>query len=66
MFILQFSISGETNRPCYVLKFNDTQIMMDCGLDLNSMLHFMPVFNVHSRYVASQVIYVHEKHPSER
>ncbi|XP_067944009.1 integrator complex subunit 9-like [Watersipora subatra] len=44
-----FSLSSETNRPCYVLKFKDTNMMLDCGLDLNTLLHFMPVFNVQSK-----------------
>ncbi|KAF6041190.1 INTS9 [Bugula neritina] len=44
-----FSLSDETNQPCYVLKFKDTHIMLDCGMDLNSLLNFMPIFNIKSK-----------------
>lgn len=27
---------------CYVIKFNKTHLLLDCGLELASLLHFFP------------------------
>lgn len=34
--------------PCNILKYKSTTIMLDCGLDMTSALHFLPLPLVHS------------------
>ena len=38
----QYCLSGDPNRPCFVLKFKQTSIMLDCGLDTSTLLQFLP------------------------
>lgn len=39
----QYCLSGDPNRPCFVLRFKQTTIMLDCALDVTSLLHFLPL-----------------------
>ncbi|XP_059842713.1 integrator complex subunit 9 [Hypanus sabinus] len=43
-----YCLSGHPTLPCNVLKFKSTTIMLDCGLDMTSALHFLPLPLVHS------------------
>ncbi|KAH8025982.1 hypothetical protein HPB51_015287 [Rhipicephalus microplus] len=36
-------LSSNPNKPCSVLKFKNTLIMFDCGLDATSVLGFLPL-----------------------
>ncbi|XP_032490343.1 integrator complex subunit 9 isoform X2 [Phocoena sinus] len=38
-----YCLSGHPTLPCNVLKFKSTTIMLDCGLDMNSTLNFLPL-----------------------
>ncbi|XP_023235050.1 integrator complex subunit 9-like [Centruroides sculpturatus] len=38
-----YCLSGHPNKSCNVLKFKNTTIMLDCGLDAMSVLHFLPL-----------------------
>uniref|UniRef100_A0A131YKB0 Integrator complex subunit 9 n=2 Tax=Rhipicephalus TaxID=426455 RepID=A0A131YKB0_RHIAP len=38
-----FCLSSNPNKPCSVLKFKNTLIMFDCGLDATSVLGFLPL-----------------------
>lgn len=38
-----YSLSDNPNKPCSVLKFKNTTIMFDCGLDATSVLAFLPL-----------------------
>ncbi|XP_039593987.1 integrator complex subunit 9 [Polypterus senegalus] len=43
-----YCLSGHPTLPCNVLKFKSTTIMLDCGLDMTSVLNFIPLPLVHS------------------
>ncbi|XP_038672024.1 integrator complex subunit 9 [Scyliorhinus canicula] len=43
-----YCLAGHPTLPCNVLKFKSTTIMLDCGLDMTSALHFLPLPLVHS------------------
>lgn len=51
-FLHQYCLSGHPTLPCNILKYKSTTIMLDCGLDMTSALHFLPLPLVH-RYVCS-------------
>ncbi|XP_067118772.1 integrator complex subunit 9 [Centruroides vittatus] len=38
-----YCLSGHPNKSCNILKFKNTTIMLDCGLDAMSVLHFLPL-----------------------
>ncbi|KAJ7341343.1 hypothetical protein JRQ81_005326, partial [Phrynocephalus forsythii] len=38
-----YCLSGHPTLPCNILKFKSTTIMLDCGLDMTSTLHFLPL-----------------------
>lgn len=38
-----YCLSSNPNKPCSVLKFKNTTIMFDCGLDATSVLGFLPL-----------------------
>lgn len=38
-----YCLSGHPNKSCNILKFKNTTIMLDCGLDAMSILHFLPL-----------------------
>ncbi|KAF2344806.1 Metallo-beta-lactamase [Trinorchestia longiramus] len=38
-----YSLSSEANRPCSVISFRDTTIMLDCCLDQTPTQHFLPL-----------------------
>ncbi|ELT97170.1 hypothetical protein CAPTEDRAFT_153905 [Capitella teleta] len=38
-----YCLSGHTSRPCFVLRFKGTTIMLDCSLDVSTLLHFLPL-----------------------
>lgn len=42
-FFLQYNLGGNPNKPCNVLSFKGVSLMLDCGLDINSALHFLPL-----------------------
>ncbi len=41
--LFQYCLSGDPNRPCFVLKFKHTTIMLDCGLDVTTLTNFLPL-----------------------
>ncbi|XP_032881829.1 integrator complex subunit 9 [Amblyraja radiata] len=43
-----YCLSGHPTLPCNILKYKSTTIMLDCGLDMTSALHFLPLPLVHS------------------
>ncbi|UYV67250.1 INTS9 [Cordylochernes scorpioides] len=43
-----YCLSGHTTKCCNVLTFKNTTIMFDCGLDITSILNFVPLPLVHS------------------
>jgi len=38
-----YCLSGNPNRPCFVLKFKQLTVMLDCGLDIGPMIDFLPL-----------------------
>ena len=38
-----YSLSENPNKPCYVVQFKQLSIMLDCGLDLSSWQHYLPL-----------------------
>lgn len=40
---LQYCLSGEPTKPCLVLSFKGITLMLDCGLNMQSFLNFMPM-----------------------
>ena len=44
----QYCLSERPNRPCYIVKFKQATLMLDCSLDLLPVLNFMPIPLVHS------------------
>ncbi|XP_018344280.1 PREDICTED: integrator complex subunit 9 [Trachymyrmex septentrionalis] len=38
-----YCLSSEPTKPCLVLTFKGTTLMLDCGLNMQSILHFMPL-----------------------
>lgn len=49
---MQYCLSDRPNRPCYILKFKQVTLMLDCGLDMSPVLNFMPIPLVHSTRLA--------------
>lgn len=43
-----FCLSAHPNKPCHILTFKGTTIMLDCGLDMTSALLFLPLPLVYS------------------
>lgn len=43
-----YCLSGHPSKPCCVLKFKNTTILLDCGLDMTTALNFLPLPLVHS------------------
>ncbi|XP_018022076.2 integrator complex subunit 9 [Hyalella azteca] len=44
-----YSLSSEANRPCSIVTFQDTTIMLDCCLDQSPAQHFLPLHLVPSQ-----------------
>lgn len=38
-----YCLSDNPNKPCSVLQFKNVKLMLDCGLDLSSLLHYLPI-----------------------
>ena len=38
-----YCLSGDPNRPCLVVRFKTTTLMLDAGLELNPLVHFLPL-----------------------
>eukprot|EP00088_Acartia_fossae_P030637 TRINITY_DN3162_c0_g1_i2.p1 TRINITY_DN3162_c0_g1~~TRINITY_DN3162_c0_g1_i2.p1 ORF type:complete len:711 (+),score=150.28 TRINITY_DN3162_c0_g1_i2:54-2186(+) len=36
-------LSGDPNRPCNIIQFKNSVIMLDCGLDLRPLQHYLPI-----------------------
>ena len=54
MFLVtQYSLSANPNKPCNILNFKGVSLMLDCGLDINSALHFLPLPLVSSKRLAN-------------
>ena len=45
-----YSLSENPNKPCYVLQFKQVSVMLDCGLDLSSWTHYLPLPGQDSKY----------------
>ncbi|XP_074644115.1 integrator complex subunit 9-like [Tubulanus polymorphus] len=37
-----YCLSGNANKPCFILTFKGTTILLDCSLDLSTLQHFIP------------------------
>ncbi|CAB4068088.1 INTS9 [Lepeophtheirus salmonis] len=53
-----YRLSNVANKPCYVLNFKGVRIMLDCGLDLSTALHYLPIPLVHSQKLSNLGNYV--------
>lgn len=40
---LQYCLSNKAWQPCYVVRLEETTIMLDCALDLSTLLNFIPL-----------------------
>ena len=60
---LQYCLSERPNRPCYIIKFKQATLMLDCGLDLLPVLQFMPIPLVHSPRLATLPKYSSKEKP---
>ena len=38
-----YSLSENPNKPCYIVQFKQVSIMLDCGLDISTFQHFLPL-----------------------
>ena len=43
IYYFQYSLGRSCKAPCYVLKFKQATVMMDCSLDLTPALNFTPL-----------------------
>ncbi|GFR32214.1 integrator complex subunit 9 [Trichonephila clavata] len=43
-----YCLSAHPNKPCNILTFKGTTVMLDCGLDMTSALLFLPLPLVYS------------------
>jgi integrator complex subunit 9 len=50
---MQSSLSSCPNKPCYLLHFRGLNLLLDCGLDLSSVLSFLPLPLVPSTKLSS-------------
>nr|DBA25472.1 TPA: hypothetical protein GDO54_009852 [Pyxicephalus adspersus] len=50
--MIMYCLSGHPTLPCNILKFKSSTIMLDCGLDMTSVLNFLPLPLVHSTRLA--------------
>lgn len=41
--MFQYSLSSHPNKPCYVLRFKEVTLMLDCGLITQTVLNFLPL-----------------------
>ena len=48
-----YNIGANPNKPCNILNFKGVSLMLDCGLDINSALHFLPLPLVSSKRLSS-------------
>ncbi|XP_057372605.1 integrator complex subunit 9-like [Daphnia carinata] len=48
-----YSLGANPNKPCNILNFKGVSLMLDCGLDINSALHFLPLPLVASKRLSS-------------
>lgn len=42
-FHLQYCLSGDPAKPCYLISFKELLIMLDCGLTSQTVLNFLPL-----------------------
>lgn len=42
-FLLQYCLSGDPAKPCYLISFKELLIMLDCGLTSQTVLNFLPL-----------------------
>lgn len=50
--MLQYCLSNDAAKPCFVLSFKELLIMLDCGLSAHSVLNFLPLPPVPSTRLA--------------
>ncbi|KAK7075241.1 Integrator complex subunit 9 [Halocaridina rubra] len=48
-----YCLSGHPNKPCNVVTFKSCTLMLDCGLDMNSVSQFLPLPLVASHRLGS-------------
>ncbi|PNF25606.1 Integrator complex subunit 9 [Cryptotermes secundus] len=41
--MIEYCLSSDPNRPCYVLRFKEITLMLDCGLSTQTVLNFLPL-----------------------
>ncbi|XP_055342272.1 integrator complex subunit 9-like [Paramacrobiotus metropolitanus] len=51
------SLSDNPNRPCFFVQYGETFLLLDCGLDARSVLHFLPVSQVFTASLAGMPIW---------
>ena len=49
-----YSLSENPNKPCYVVQFKQLSLMLDCGLDLTTWQHFLPLPVVEKSNISSR------------
>lgn len=54
---MQYCLSSDAAKPCFVLSFKELLIMLDCGLSAHSVLNFLPLPPVPSTRLASLPTY---------
>jgi len=40
---MQFCLGHKPWLPCYVVRLQGTTVMLDCALDLSTLLNFLPL-----------------------
>lgn len=54
---MQYCLSSDAAKPCFVLSFKQLTIMLDCGLSAQSVLSFLPLAPVASERLAALPAY---------
>ncbi|XP_077990800.1 integrator complex subunit 9-like [Glandiceps talaboti] len=52
-----YSLSAHPNAPCLVLTFKNCTVMLDCALDMSSLMHYLPLPVVHSERLSKLPIW---------
>ena len=44
--VFQICLSNNPSKPCFVLYFKGVALMLDCGLDISQITHFLPLLTI--------------------
>lgn len=56
-YLPKISLSQNPNYPCNIIKFKSINIMLDCSLDLSTLMAFLPLPLVQSDHFNSLATY---------